>query len=179
MSDSSAPQFIADVMLGRLARWLRALGYDTLYSSELDDPELARRARAEGRILLTRDVELTRRRGLKTLLIEDDDVASQLRQVVRALQLSTGAAFSRCLDCNSPLTDYDRALAQSQVPPYVFATQPRFRRCDQCGRIYWRGTHWARMQAALEDVEPPTGRDSNRNSEIGHCRRAQIVLYTL
>ena len=147
------PRFIADVMLGRLARWLRALGYDTVYSSKLDDPELARWARSEGRILLTRDVELTRRRGLNTILIEDDDVVDQLRQVVRTLRLSTEGAFSRCLDCNSLLADYDRALAASQVPPDVYETQPRFRRCVECGRIYWRGTHWARMRAALEDIE--------------------------
>ncbi len=146
------PRFIVDVMLGRLARWLRALGYDTLYSSDMDDAALAQRALAEGRILLTRDVELTRRRGLRTLLITQDDLAQQLYQAVSALQLSSDEAFSRCLDCNVPLSDCDRAVAEVHVPAYVFATQPRFRRCAECGRIYWRGTHWARMQAALQQI---------------------------
>lgn len=149
----SSPRFIADVMLGRLARWLRALGYDTLYSSSMEDAGLARRALAEDRILLTRDVELTRRRGLKTILIIDDEVTRQLRQVVRAQHLSTQAAFTRCINCNTPLAECERAEAERYVPPYVLATQTRFRCCANCGRIYWRGTHWARMRAALDTAE--------------------------
>src|SRR5437867_2176460 len=140
-------------MLGRLARWLRALGYDTLYSSDMDDAALARRALVEGRILLTRDVELTRRRGLETILIIDDDLTRQLRQVLRARHLSTQAAFTRCIQCNTRLVDCERGEAERYVPPYVFATQTRFRRCSNCGRIYWRGTHWARMRAALDEAE--------------------------
>ncbi len=150
METTASPRFIADVMLGRLARWLRALGYDTLYFSDMDDPALARRAHAEQRILLTRDVELTRRRGLQSILVADDDVKRQLRQVVQTLQLATDNAFSRCIHCNTILAECDAALVRAEVPPYVFATQTRFRRCNQCGRIYWRGTHWARMREALD-----------------------------
>jgi uncharacterized protein with PIN domain len=149
----SPPRFIADVMLGRLARWLRALGYDTLYFSDMEDAALARRALAEGRILLTRDVELTRRRGLETSLIVDDDVTRQLRQVVRARHLSTQDAFTRCIHCNTRLVECEGVEAEPYVPPYVYATQTRFRRCSNCGRIYWRGTHWARMRAALDEAE--------------------------
>jgi uncharacterized protein len=149
----SRPRFIADVMLGRLARWLRVLGYDTLYFSDMDDASLARRARAEDRILLTRDVELARRRGLRVLLLADDRVEAQLREVVRALHLSAEEAFSRCLNCNAPLVELDRAQARDRVPPYVFATQTRFRRCPECSQIYWRGTHWAQMRAVLESAD--------------------------
>src|SRR5512135_199764 len=100
MTDSTPPpRFIADVMLGRLARWLRVLGYDTLYSSTMDDPELARIARLQDRILLTSDVELARRRGLRVILLTDDQVETQLRTVARELQLSANEAFSRCIDC--------------------------------------------------------------------------------
>jgi uncharacterized protein len=148
-ANSPPPRFIADVMLGRLARWLRVLGYDTLYSSELGDPELARIARLQGRVLLTRDVELAQRRGLQVILLTDDQVEAQLRAVAHALHLSTGEAFSRCVDCNVPLVDFNRAEARPLVPPYVFATQSHFRRCPQCGKVYWRGTHWAHMRAAL------------------------------
>ncbi len=148
----SEPRFIADVMLGRLARWLRVLGYDTLYSSEMDDVELAQRARDEDRILLTRDVELARRRGLRVLLLTDDQIDAQLREVVRRLRLSTREAFSRCIDCNVPLVEIERAQARNFVPPYVFATQPRFRRCPTCGKVYWRGTHWAHMREVMESA---------------------------
>lgn len=152
MVDSKDERFIADVMLGRLARWLRALGYDTEYDSTINDQDLAQRALSENRILLTRDVELTRRRGLVFLIIEGDALATQLKQVVSALHLPLKGAFSRCLDCNGKLVDSSRAEVEGKVPPFVLATQTRFRRCPRCGKIYWRGTHWARMRAVLEEI---------------------------
>lgn len=146
----SAPRFVVDAMLGRLARWLRVMGYDTLYSSGSDDAALVRRALAEDRILLTRDVELARRRGVRVILISDDRIGPQLREIVEILHLSAHEAFSRCIDCNAPLVEFDRARARELVPPYVFATKTRFRRCVDCGKVYWRGSHWAHMQATLE-----------------------------
>lgn len=145
-----APRFVVDAMLGRLARWLRVLGYDTLYSSDADDAALVRRAKADDRILLTRDVELARRRGVRVVLISDDLVLNQLRETVKIVPLPTDKAFSRCLDCNVPLAQLEHAAARDLVPPYVFATQLRFRRCPECGKVYWRGTHWAHMLATLE-----------------------------
>ena len=147
------PRFIADVMLGRLARWLRVLGYDTLYFTDMDDESLARRARVEDRILLTRDVELARRRGTRTVLLADEQVEAQLHALGESLHLSANEAFSRCLNCNTPLVEFDHAQARDLVPPYVFATQTRFRRCTPCGKVYWRGTHWAQMRAALDSVD--------------------------
>ncbi len=149
-------------MLGRLATWLRLLGYDTAYRPELDDSGLARMARAEGRVLLTRDVELTRRRGLanpatsgelRCALIESDRVAEQLEQVFKRFHLHAREAFSRCAECNVPLDEVSKESVRGDVPPYVFQTQTRFRRCPQCGRVYWRGTHWARMIAQIEDMQ--------------------------
>jgi uncharacterized protein with PIN domain len=145
-------KFLADTMLGRLATWLRLLGYDTLYLPQADDPELARRARAEDRILLTRDVELTRRRGVRSILIISERVEEQLRQVAHELHLTAGMAFSRCAVCNGALEEVDKAAVQASVPPYVFQTQTHFRRCTLCQRLYWRGTHWARMLAQMEDA---------------------------
>ncbi len=149
----SAPRFIADVMLGRLARWLRVLGYDTLYFTDMDDDTLAERARAEDRILLTRDVELARRRRLRVVLLDDDQTEAQLREVVRRLHLSTDEAFSRCINCNLPLVEFSLDEARELVPPYVFATHDRFRRCPNCGKVYWRGTHWAHMREILESAD--------------------------
>ena len=147
-----APRFVVDAMLGRLARWLRVLGYDALYSADAEDSALVRRAMADDRILLTRDVELARRRGVRVLLISDDRVENQLHEVAKSLSLTAREAFSRCLNCNARLVDSDRAQARDLVPPYVFATQTRFRRCPNCGKVYWRGTHWAHMLATLESA---------------------------
>jgi uncharacterized protein with PIN domain len=147
------PRFLADVMLGRLARWLRALGYDTLYEQSLDDTALAELARRENRILLTRDVELTRRRKLRAFLIHDDKVLRQLRQVVSAFDLKNTAAFTRCIECNTELASMERRDAAPLVPPYVFETQLLFRRCPRCGKVYWRGTHWMQMQNVVHGLE--------------------------
>jgi hypothetical protein len=146
-------KFLADNMLGRLATWLRLLGYDTLYLPHADDPELARIARMQDRILLTRDVELTRRRGVKSTLIESEKIKAQIRQVFGTHQLSVREAFSRCAECNHRLESVTKEAVQGRVPPYVFATQERYKRCPECGRVYWRGTHWARMVAELEDLQ--------------------------
>ena len=145
-------RFIADNMVGRLARWLRILGYDTAFSPRWDDNELARRARAEGRILLTRDGELARRKGLKTLFIESGAVEAQLAQVVSACGLSLAHPFSRCPTCNTLLDEATRHEAFGCVPPYVFATQTRFRLCPACNQFYWRGTHWQHMRERIEQL---------------------------
>lgn len=147
------PRYLADVMLGRLARWLRALGYDTRYEPALDDAALAELARREDRILLTRDVELTRRRKLRAFLIHDDKVMQQLRQVMAAFGLNTTTAFTRCIECNAELVAIGREDAASLVPPYVFKTQAQFRQCPRCGKVYWRGSHWMRMQNVVRELE--------------------------
>lgn len=139
-------------MLGRLATWLRLLGYDTAYLPDADDHALIRIARAQDRVLLTRDVELTRRRGLRFLLIESEQVEPQVRQVFRTLHLTADHAFSRCAECNEPLQAVGKETVQNAVPPYVYSTHERFLRCPHCGRVYWRGTHWAHMLALIEDL---------------------------
>jgi hypothetical protein len=149
---SDEVRFLADEMLGRLARWLRILGYDTAYLSA-DDHVLVRLARAEGRILVTRDTELARRRGLRAVLMESERVEEQVRQLLDDLGLTAGSSFSRCPVCNTPLEEVGKEAVADRVPPYVLRTQERFSRCLGCGRIYWRGTHWARMRKRIESME--------------------------
>lgn len=140
-------------MVGRLARWLRALGYDTLYDRTWDDAQLADIARTQNRLLLTRDVELTRRRGVRAILIHDDRVMVQFQELTEKLALQNTHAFTRCIECNSELAEIARQDAAELVPPYVWQTQERFRRCPSCGQVYWRGTHWQRMHDVFISTE--------------------------
>jgi len=143
-------RFLADSMLGTLAKWLRILGYDTAYCVHIDDHQLIRLSRAEGRILLTRDTGLSQRKGLTCLFVESSVLEEQLAQVVRALRLPLDNAFSRCPVCNTVLEEIPKHEAWGQVPPFVFQTQESFRLCPDCNRFYWRGTHWRRMEESLK-----------------------------
>lgn len=151
----SPPKLFADAMLGSLARWLRALDLDVAYDPSLDDPELVEKAVAEGRTILTRDRRLTERRLARNhILIESDDVAEQVRQVIAALGVipSPGSRLGRCLRCNQPLVEIEPEAAYARVPPWVARTQREFRACPECGRIYWPGTHASRMRQRLENM---------------------------
>jgi uncharacterized protein with PIN domain len=135
-------KFVADVMVGKLARWLRILGFDTAYSNKFEDDELLRIAQAEDRILLTRDVPLAGRSDpSRCLFIESDHFREQLRQVLRAFDLTEFRIFSRCLECNTPLKDVDKEDVFDKIPPFVYLTQDRFASCPSCQRVYWHGTH--------------------------------------
>ncbi len=160
-SSPDSSRFIADVMLGSLARWLRVLGFDTLYDNRIDDEELIRLALRDGRIALTRDRRLTERRAIsnQAILIESDALGKQLRQVLERIgfrleNLAPAGAplFSRCIECNSLLAPIERASVEGQVPPYVLSTQVEFKKCGSCGRIYWGGTHRDRMLEKLSHL---------------------------
>jgi len=156
-------RFVIDTMLGKLARWLRALGYDALYFRAAEDRQLLRLARAEGRTLLTRDAKLARLAGSGGLLIRANEVEVQIAEVVERLTLAPGREnlLSRCLECNTPLEDRPKETVRGLVPEHVFATQERFVGCPGCARVYWQGSHADRILARLEKVlEPPS--DSTR-----------------
>lgn len=151
-------------MLGRLARWLRALGRDVLYDEALDDDALARTARGEGRLLLTRDRRLCAEQGGGDWcrIVEAQKPAEQLRELAAPLALFQPGwrdqLFTRCMVCNAPLDEVDHPEAAAALPPDVRA-DPRvrsagFRRCPGCGRVYWEGSHTRRMRRWLEAVAP-------------------------
>ncbi len=157
------PEFIADAMLGRLAKWLRILGYRAYYFHQIDDGELVRRARELGAILLTRDTRLVQRRDLGPhLFVRDDHVRYQLKQVVEefGLPVRRDRLFTVCVECNEPLTGVDREAARGLVPPYVYATQKSFSTCQVCGRIYWGATHQDHMLEQIKTIFP--GRINDR-----------------
>jgi uncharacterized protein with PIN domain len=149
--DGDVPRFLADAMLGRLARWLRILGYDAEYFPGEDD-ELLRHACRQGRILLTRDTRLLRRRPLPPhLFIQSDHVMEQLRQVVAALRLNPPAPrVHRCACCNAVLEPRHKAEVLGLVPEFVWSHHQAFWACPRCQRIYWAGTHRQRMEEAIK-----------------------------
>jgi len=148
------PLFLADVMLGRLARWLRMLGLDTAYDPSATDEELLRRSRGERRTLLTRDRALAARAGPgQCLLVGSEELSVQLPQVVRPLGLDWRAGlFSRCTRCNGGLLPASKRVVAGKVPMRVLLEQECFTRCADCGRIYWHGSHTRRARRVLEQM---------------------------
>ncbi|MDH3364553.1 MAG: Mut7-C RNAse domain-containing protein [Thermoplasmata archaeon] len=134
------PRFVADSMLGSLARWLRMLGYDTTYGKHLDDDEIARLASTENRHILTRDKELANRPG--ATYVEHDDLDSQLRLVCGDHGLLFDEEAIRCSACNGDLADVAKDEVSEQVPEGALESNDKFWRCEACGKIYWRGSHW-------------------------------------
>lgn len=146
-------RFAADKMLGRLAKWLRIIGQDVTYGPHLCGSGLIRAARREGRLILTRDRQVAKKRPPEYLLIRSDQVREQLRQVVRACNLDPfKQAFTRCVECNSALEPMAKSAVEGKVPPYVFATQERFSCCPGCRRLYWPATHHRRMLEELKSM---------------------------
>ena len=146
--------FLVDCMLGKLAKWLKILGFDALYFSRAEDDDLLALARGEGRVLLSRDHALLgRAKGLPTLLIETESWPDQVRQVLAHFKLSEAVrAYSRCLECNVPLKTLTRAEAANLVVSFVLETAASFALCPCCGRVYWPGTHYEAMRDQIESL---------------------------
>jgi uncharacterized protein with PIN domain len=143
-------RFIADVMVGKLARWLRVLGFDVAYSNTFEDDEIIRRAESEDRIILTRDTGIAARRTHgRCVLIESGNHKEQVRQVLQTFDLKDFNVFSRCLECNALLQEVDKESVFQRVPPFVYLTQKRFVECPSCNRVYWRGTHADEMRKQI------------------------------
>ena len=156
MSPEDSPRFIVDLNCGKLAKWLRMIGYDTKLFDHRDDKYLIHLALTENRIILTRDTQMMQRRiiaigELKALLVTNDDPLRQIQQVVKELGLNFGfKPFSLCLECNRPLEKVSKENVKDRVPPYVYLTQTQYVECPNCHRVYWQGTHWQAMAKKLE-----------------------------
>jgi uncharacterized protein with PIN domain len=137
---AGTPRFVADHMLGSLARWLRIMGYDTVYDKSLDDAGIASLARAESRFILTRDREVAKEPG--ALMIEADDLDLQIKAIAEKYGLKFHDDLIRCSACNGELADLDKAQAKESVPEGAFANNEKFWKCSKCGKVYWKGTHW-------------------------------------
>ena len=155
-------RFVVDINVGRLAKWLRVMGYDTLFPRGSNDNDLVRLALREERVLVTRDRGIGLRRAVRqgqmqVVQIVHDDFRRQLRQLVRALDLDLEGGFTRCVRCNDPLNPVPREDVENRLPPYVFRHHRQFMECPRCLRIYWRGTHWTNMSAELDGVYQEAG----------------------
>jgi hypothetical protein len=158
MPDDTGRRFACDAMLGSLARWLRAAGYDAFWQAGIDDWDLVRLALREGRTLLSSDTGIFRigcvRDGELPALWIPHGLSrdEQLAFVVRELGLELREP--RCMACGGELIEVDRATVRERVPPRTYEIQERFHECQGCGRLLWEGTHWQQIARLLEQLRP-------------------------
>jgi len=161
-------RFIADNNVGKLARWLRMMGYDTVLFKQKDDDQMIETALREDRVVLTKDAELVKRRlitngTLKAILLKKDEPQLQVQEVLKTLDLNCHfKPFSLCLQCNQALMARDKEGVRNLVPARVFGTQTQYTECPACHRIYWQGTHWQAMVKRLQGLQGEGG--ENRSS---------------
>lgn len=148
--EQEKPRFIADHMLGSLAKWLRIMGYDTVYDKKLDDGKISSVARAESRFVLTRDKELAKEP--EALLIEDDQLDGQLAAVRERFGLRFDENSIRCTACNGELAEVPKEDVKDAVPEGAYAHNDKFWKCVGCGKAYWRGSHWLGIMDRLKKL---------------------------
>ncbi len=154
----SKTRFIIDHNVGKLVRWLRMMGYDSLFFDGDDDGQMVKQALAEDRIIVTRDTGMMKRRvisrgRIRAVLIESEEPERQMQQLMTAFDLKGEShPFTLCLECNQTLAARTREEVTGRVPPYVYRTQTQYMECPGCHRIYWRGTHWQAMVRKLEKL---------------------------
>ena len=148
------PKFIADCHLGRVAKYLRILGYDTLYFTHIEDDKLIEISNAEDRVILTRDRELSERQNANALLLRAMDTQTQLKTILEHFGLSKKIEHtSRCTVCNTVLEEVDKEEVFDLLPGGVQKHFEFFERCPGCQRIYWHGDHYRNMLSLLKEIE--------------------------
>jgi uncharacterized protein with PIN domain len=155
-------RFVADGMLGKLTRWLRMLGYDVEYFNMLDDDELIEVAKSERRILLTRDLKLYQKastQGVQAFLIEGKTRYEKLAELAKrySLRLQIDTANSRCPQCNSCIREVQKEQVLDRIPQSTSRFYDEFWECVNCGKVYWRGCHWKRINITLSRAKEIVG----------------------
>ena len=163
------PRFIADAHLGGLARGLRMAGFDTVYENPISDAEIERIAEQDGRIVLTRDRELLKRRridhGCYLHALKPDE---QLCEIFVRLDLAGSVRpLSLCLECNAPLRPVSKAQITDALPPRVRERHHRFSTCDVCRRVFWEGSHWQRMREKLARTAEMAAAEQTQSETTG------------
>jgi len=147
-------KFLLTKEVGRLAKWLRILGFDTEYIKKDNASAVIIQALREERIIITRNSRLPKSGGLRIEVIRTQDLKQQLQEILKTLNISldTRLMFTRCIICNAELVHIAKDKVKDKVPEYVFKTQNYFVTCAKCNRIYWQGTHWGNVQEALKEI---------------------------
>ncbi len=147
-------RFIADAMLGRLAKWLRILGFDVLYYPEIEDRQVIRIAREEGRTILTRDTGLARNKGARDIIfVTADRVPDQLREMAGRLPFEEAEPSGRCAVCNGTLSRVDeKTTVRDAVPDFIYHNFSEFLRCRGCGKVYWEGSHQEKFREKVREI---------------------------
>ncbi len=160
-------EFIVDCMLGKLAKWLKILGFDVVFFSKIEDTELLALAKKEKRILLTRDNGLIEKSSeIRTLFIESEDWNRQIEQVLDDFKLWQDIRpYSRCIECNAELKGLPKERARNLVTPFVYEKVDAFSICPVCGRVFWKGTHHQDMEVKLEEILSKGKKKENRVSQ--------------
>ena len=148
------PRFVLDNHLGRLAAYLRMLGFDCLYRNDYDDEELAETSQSEGRILLSRDRRLLMRKSVTYgYCLRSLDSLEQLTEVIQRFDLASRIApFHRCLRCNHPLQPVTKEAVIDRLEPLTKLYFDEFQVCPACGQIYWKGSHYEKMRKLIEEI---------------------------
>ena len=150
---NAIPAFIADCHLGKLAKYLRFMGLDTLYFAQIDDNDLIDLSNKEGRVILTRDRELYERKKAECVLLKTVAMEDQLKEVVKMFHLQKyHFRISRCIVCNEPLQVVQKEDVIDKLPPKVSRYFSHFEICKRCDRVYWHGDHYKRMKSSLDEI---------------------------
>lgn len=144
-------RFVADVHLAKLAKYLRLLGFDTLYFNQIDDDALIKIAQEQERTILTKDRELCRR-SKRCYIVRNKEIKKQLKEVLEHFGLEVRQPFSRCMVDNTELERVNKEEIKKKLPPKVNEWCNQFWRCTECGRIYWHGSHYERMKEFIQDL---------------------------
>ncbi len=147
-------KFVADAMVGRLAKWLRLLGFDVFYYPQIDDRQVIKIAREQERTILTRDTGLLRHRGLKDpIFIRSDKVPDQLIELKDRVNFLDADPMGRCVLCNGKLSRVTgKEEVRTLVPDFVYHNFQDFTRCGDCGKVYWEGSHYKRFREKVREL---------------------------
>jgi len=151
-------KFIADSMLGKLARWLRMLGHDVTYTIQLNDNDLLELAKKENRVLLTKDLELYKRanaKNLDALYLEGKSESERLAEVAKrySLTLEIDMEKSHCPVCNTKLKATPKEQLSGEIEKNTFTYYDKFWKCPNCGQVYWQGAHWNQISKTLKEAQ--------------------------
>ncbi|CUS95960.1 hypothetical protein JGI3_01123 [Candidatus Kryptobacter tengchongensis] len=148
-------KFVADVMLGKLARWLRLIGYDTVYNPKLSTKELIKIANEENRIFITRSKRVAEELGAKNFyIVKAEKFKEQLSEIIKNLNLDTEAnLFSRCSICNTEIIEIEKSSVIDLIPEETAKSFDEFYKCPKCGKIYWGGSHTIRIIKLLNEIK--------------------------